>query len=400
MFASVEKTNVRSTTCEVVQLWAAISKFIWTGGAGAAAVAMMLLLAGAAAAEADAGHNRGFHKGVTFATWTAEQYATPEGEQALAELAATGATWVSIIVTAYQRSPASTVIQRDTSQTASDASLAHAIATAHGFGLRVMLKPHLDLQDDAGPGRGEIGTGFSDESQWADWFASYRRFIGHYATLAQESGVELFSIGTELEGTTHREEEWREVAQLVREHFSGALTYAANHGGEETAIAWWDTVDYIGVDAYYPLVDWLHPSVEDLKWAWVEGGPLDTLAGLAEQHGRPVLLTELGYRSGALAAAAPWDFVSEMEVDLGVQARAYQAAFEVLLGQPWLAGIYWWYWDADPEVGGEDDSGYSPRGKPALDVLRSFYFEDPPAVRDSRRRRAKAHRGTHRGDGR
>jgi hypothetical protein len=346
-------------------------------------VLMMLLLA-AAPAVAEQGAMVGVtaerHKGMTFASWTRGQYASAQGEQALAELAATGAEWVAIIVTGYQRAGTSRIIRRHSRRTASDAALIAAIATAHGLGLRVMLKPHVDLEGIAAPGRWVIGTGFTEESQWESWFTTYRRFIGHYATLAQESDVELFAIGTELAGTTGREDEWREIAQLVRERFSGEITYASNHGGEEVAITWWGAVDYIGVDAYYPLVDWPHPSVADLKAAWVERGHLETLASLAARHGRPVLLTEIGYRSARFTAAAPWDHRGDQEIDVDVQARAYRAAFEVLWDQPWLAGIYWWYWDADPEVGGDDDSGYSPRGKRALGVLEDYYLAASPGA--------------------
>jgi len=47
--------------------------------------------------------------------------------------------------------------------------------------------------------------------QWQEWFDTYRAFINHYATLAQENGVEQFCVGTELVGTSHREAEWRDI---------------------------------------------------------------------------------------------------------------------------------------------------------------------------------------------
>ncbi len=51
-------------------------------------------------------------------------------------------------------------------------NVTHAIAQAHALGLKVMLKPHVDvLYEDAW--RGEIGESFS-EAQWQKWFASYR----------------------------------------------------------------------------------------------------------------------------------------------------------------------------------------------------------------------------------
>jgi hypothetical protein len=318
------------------------------------------------------------HRGMTFASWWEGEYASPGADRSLANLAATGANWVAIIVTGYQDSHSSTAIRREQPRTPSDADLIHAIARAHELGLRVLLKPHVDLEGDPGYWRGRIGDGFASEAEWQAWFAAYRGFIEHYARLAQAHGVAMFSVGTELLGTSHRADDWREVVAAVRALFHRPLTYAANHGGEETGITWWDAVDYIGVDAYYSLSEAPDPSLEELRAAWVDRGHVDTLAGLARTFGRPVLLTELGYRSAAGAAHEPWIYDTAPPADPALQARAYRAALEVLWGRPWLAGIYWWYWDTDPGAGGEADTGYTPFNKPAEEVLRSFWLGPRP----------------------
>jgi hypothetical protein len=342
---------------------------------------LALLLAGGCTAIASGSppDERTPHRGMTFASWWAGEYASPEAGASLANLAATGADWVAIIVTGYQDTHTSTgPIRRKQPRTPADADLIHAIARAHELGLRVLLKPHVDLDDDPGHWRGRIGDGFTSEAEWQAWFSAYRGFIEHYARLAQDQGVALFSVGTELLGTSHREDDWREVVRGVRRLFDGPLTYAANHGGEEVGIAWWDAVDYIGVDAYYPLSDSPDPSLEELRAAWVDEGYVETLAGLARTFGRRVLLTELGYRSATGAAEEPWVYETARPADPDLQARAYQAALEVLWGRPWLAGIYWWYWDTDPTAGGPGDTGYTPFAKPAQQVLRSFWLEAEP----------------------
>lgn len=99
----------------------------------------------------------------------------------------------------------------------SDQSLRAAIRRARRQGLHVFLKPQVDIL--VGGWRGEIT--FSSESNWEAWFHSYRAFISHYARLAQEEGVELFSVGVELDAARHREADWRNVVQSVRELFRG-----------------------------------------------------------------------------------------------------------------------------------------------------------------------------------
>jgi hypothetical protein len=312
-------------------------------------------------------------KGITFATWWQGEYATPEAERSLANLAATGANWVAIVVTGYQTTYASTAITRDPPSTPTDADLAHVIDKAHELGLRVMLKPHVDLAEDPAHWRGDIGTAFTDETLWRRWFASYRDFVEHYAALARNHAVEQFCVGTELIGTSHREGDWRGVIRGVREIFPGPITYASNHSGEEMAIGWWDAVDYIGVDAYYPLTEAREPTADALRVAWAENGHIEILRRLAEEHAKPILLTEIGYRSVAGAVAAPWEVGGEAPIDLEEQAEAYRAALQALWDQPWLAGLYWWNWDTDPDKGGQLDRDYTPYGKPAEAVLRSFY---------------------------
>ena len=200
--------------------------------------------------------------GISFATWWSGQYSRPDADLALSNLAATGANWISLIVTGYQDTITSTAIFTNTA-TPTDADLIHVITQAHSLGLQVMLKPHLDLANDPAHWRGQIGQTFT-ETQWAAWFAAYQMFINRYAQLAQTYSAEQFCVGTELSATESRANDWRTAIAGIRSRYSGPLTYAANHGSE-ASLTWWDAVDYIGVDAYYPLTNKNNPTVADLK---------------------------------------------------------------------------------------------------------------------------------------
>jgi hypothetical protein len=51
------------------------------------------------------------------------------------------------------------------------------------------------------------------------------------------------------------------------------LAYAANaaHPGHEfTHVSFWDRLDVIGLDAYFPLTDLGDPTIEQLVAAWSE----------------------------------------------------------------------------------------------------------------------------------
>jgi hypothetical protein len=322
-----------------------------------------------------------FQKGISYSAWWAGQYTQPGADLSLDALASTGADWISLIVTAYQDTYTSTSIDRTGAHTPTDGDLVHAIEQAHSRGLKVMLKPHVDLNDESnGHWRGHIGDGFETQAQWSAWFASYRSVIEHYAALAQAHGADQFCIGTELLGTTHREDDWRAIIAGVRAVYDGPIVYAALHSGEEMDITWWDAVDYIGVDGYYPLTNDVnhHPDIAELEAAWEE--PKAIMADLYATYGKPILLTEIGYRSHHGCANHPFDSNIVSPLDLEEQLYAYEAAFRQLHNEPWLGGMFWWQWHADRFISGPCNDGFSPYQKPAEGVLRAWYGGDPLPV--------------------
>jgi hypothetical protein len=318
-------------------------------------------------------------KGISYAAWWSGHYVQSGADYSLELLASTGANWIALIVTCHQEAFTSTTVDCTHQSTPGDDELIHVIKKAHSLGLKVMLKPHVDLFDEmvGGHWRGDIGSGFTTQAQWSAWFASYRNLIDHYASLAQTHGADQFCVGTELAGTTHRADDWRAVIAGVRAIYKGPIVYAALPASEDTSITWWDAVDYIGIDGYYQLTSDTdhHPTVAELEAAWEI--PINIMANLAAKYGKPILLTEIGYRSHHGCSNHPWDSWAVSPLDLEEQANAYEAAFKKLYNQPWLAGMFWWQWFPDRFVSGPCDDSFSPHLKPAEDVLRAWYGGAP-----------------------
>jgi len=329
-----------------------------------------------------------FQKGISLIDWTSFNlpspglYLPPGTDRSLLNLAATGANWVGFQVNAGQMTIESTTIFRDSPATATDEELRRVVDLAHSLGMRVMLRAFLgQLYNDPGHWSNHIGTAFTSEDQWQEWFASYRDNINHYATFSQEAGVDMLCIGVEMGGVTHREEEWRRVIQEVRERFKGPITYsslckpfASDSFPEMSRIKWWDAMDYIGVTGYYQLTDKNDPTVEELKAAWTEKGHLALMENLSSRFNKPIIITEIGYYSKDGVNRWPAGYGREAPIDLQEQADCYQAALEVLWGKPWLKGIFWFQWDADPSSGGSNSDTFTPYGKPAQEVLKRFYL--------------------------
>ncbi|MEA3488800.1 MAG: discoidin domain-containing protein [Candidatus Omnitrophota bacterium] len=303
-----------------------------------------------------------FQKGIVYTSWMADEFLLPVSDLTLAYLKETGFDTISIMVPAYQEDLDSGVIftnDKPDGDTPTDESLKHAIETCHKLGLRVMIKPHVDPRTD------EARVNIMPSEQWFD---SYEELIMRYARFSEENNVELFSVGTELEATTFETwaPRWNQIIDKVRGVYKGVLTYSANWT-EYKEVPFWDNVDFIGIDAYFPLTNSDEPRMEDLIKAWEseadEIGEWLREKGLTEKG---VIFTEIGYPSAQGANRQPWVAVSNVE-DQQEQADCFRAMFDVLGARPWFKGYYiWQYFPQDRW----SPLGFTVKGKKAEEVLK------------------------------
>lgn len=329
------------------------------------------LLLGFAAAFARAEPIMGFN----FPLWSRDGYASDLGGRGLEEIAATGAGWVALTPTVYVKDARDSVVAAGP-DTPSDESLRAAIRRARGLGLKVMLKPHVDRR--SGGARAWL---FPSDANL--WFATYRGLLLGYARLAREEKCDLFAVGTELSllTTPPHWNAWRALIRDVRAEYPGPLTYAANwHSAAH--VGFWRDLDYVGVDAYYPMAGGKNRRLLALGWIPVEA-ELKTLAFLSE---RPILFTEFGLSSQRGANLKPWEWLEMGPADPDVQAAYLDSFYRAFAGKPYVAGFLNWAWDMDPSHQGPQDKSMSLRGKPALadfeklfDGRRERSLVPPPA---------------------
>jgi len=310
-----------------------------------------------------------FQKGMSYTAWSSDTYNSSDSDESLTLLTETNTEWVAICVFWYQTNTTSHDIHADPEHTPTNESVAHAIVQAHDLGLKVMLKPMVDPLEGEETRlwpvwRGEIQP--SDE-----WFESYSNFINFFAEFAEQNDVDLFCVGCELKETTREKQQWENIVSGVRERYSGPITYAADWSNYQN-IEWWGSLDYVGIDAYFPLSFLRYdPTFEELKNSWViYAKEIETWHSTVD---KPIIFTEIGYRSGNGTNMAPGNYWVELSVDLQEQVDCYEAAFQTLWNESWFYGFYWWNWETDPNAGGSDDTGYTPQNKPVQDVVTRWY---------------------------
>lgn len=235
---------------------------------------------------------------------------------------------------------------REGSWGGNDVGLIHTTKLAHHCGIKVILKPHIWLRNRDGKWRSDIAM--ASQKEWDEWFGNYSKMILHYAQVAEEGSMDALCIGTEiLQASTFHENAWRELIHKIRNVYSGQLTYAANFYKEYENIKFWDALDFIGVQAYFPLSSKTNPSVNDLKKAWKK--PMKKMKRLADKYKKPIVFTEVGYRNTIDAAKEPWLWPRQVDPVEGIiseemQAKCYQALFESLWSEEWFGGVYIWKW--------------------------------------------------------
>lgn len=296
---------------------------------------------------------------------------------ALQPAASAGANWVAVVPYGFVDPEAPTVsFDRDRQFWGETAEgVATTIEYARASGLQILLKPHLWVRGQGWPGEYLPAT----DAEWDAFLTSYRDYILLFADVADSLDVEMFSVGTEVDLVAlERPDYWRDLIADVRTRYDGRLTYAANWD-KYASIAFWDELDLIGVDAYFPLDGSATPDVTELIEAWQPWR--DEMREVARAEGKPILFAEFGYRSMDGAAGRQWELpdgrrARGLPANHAAQATAYEALFRVWWDCDWFAGGFAWKWYAGSPSQDWIATDYSPQGKPAETVLATWYGGD------------------------
>jgi GTA TIM-barrel-like domain/Putative phage tail protein len=211
----------------------------------------------------------------------------------------------------------------------------------------------------------------------AEW--SYRRFILHYAHLAEAAGgVDGFIVGTEMRGlTTARDSastypfvsSLADLAADVKSVVAASgtkVTYAADwseYFGHQPADGSGDVhfhldplwsspaIDAVGIDVYWPLSDWRDGNAHT-----------DRLAGAASIY-------DLAYLAGNLFGGEGYDWYYASPADRTAQVRT--AIIDTAFGKPWVFRFKdirsWWlnpHFDRPGGIESATPTAWVPQSKP------------------------------------
>ncbi len=237
--------------------------------------------------------------------------------------------------------------------TIKDHELKKLIREAHSNNLKVYLVPHIapiNYGPDSPRGKANVEPEDIDE-----FFESYKNMILHYAEIAQETGVELFGLGCELDSLTAQDqnyfpgtnlrEKWYGIIEAVRKSYDGKLTYSAVGELDYSVvhqIEFWDALDYIGFEWYIPLTD--KKEIELSELIDLATDAIEKLhVPLYEKYKKPIIFTEVGFEAKPHAWTRSYEGSSQdRPVDRIVAAISYEYLFQAIEPYDFIEGMFIW----------------------------------------------------------
>ncbi len=245
--------------------------------------------------------------------------------------------------------------------------LKECIELARKSELNIMLKPHIWC------GRGTYTGDFTlaSEEEWRAFETTYAEYILQYAKIAEVFKVEVFCLATEMETmVAERPEFWQALIKEVKKVYSGKLTYAENWDCFEE-VPFWDQLDFVGIDGYFPLSKEQSPELATLRKGWKKH--LRAMEKVSAEVQKPILFTEYGYRSCDYSTEKPWDTDYSLPDNEGLQARAYESLYQEVWQKPWFAGGFVWKWFPNKKADKASRDKFCPQHKLAEETIKSYY---------------------------
>jgi len=311
-------------------------------------------------------------RGAWLAEYARKELTSPEAFGALRRMKELGVRWLAVGPEATMpdmHRPEITFGQHD-------ASLIRYLRMARKLGFRILLLPRIESPSffrPPYPFRADIAM--KNELDWILFYENYQHMLLHYAKLAQKEKVDILAVGLEYRKSIQLHPgRWKEMIAAVRKVFRGRLTYSANWWKEYEEVEFWDSLDLIGIGAYFEVAKKASEEISRLLRHWL---PIKKhLRKLSKKFGKPVLFSEMGYPSFADAGRYPWKWQgnNKRKLDTKHQADCYEAMFRSFFGEGWFAGLFIWrFYTSHLYMNAWE---YTPEGKPAEEVIR-HWFDSP-----------------------
>ena len=280
------------------------------------------------------------------------------------------ANWIALCPFAILENNSRSIVFNSTKNWWGDTKigLIEAIKRARANKLTVMIKPHFWIKNKGWAGNFDLSGKLKME-----WEKNYKDYLLLLANLSDSLDIEMLCIGTELKTyTTNHPEFFIDLIEEIRKVYKGKLTYAANWD-EYKLVNFWDKLNYISIDAYFPLSDKKTPKITELELEWKK--ITKDLKNFSLKLGKKIIFTEYGYRSINYSANKQWEFEktpNTEQINFMAQINAYAAFNNTIWKEQFIAGGFLWKWYNDYNLD-KNNSDYTPQQKPVQQLIKTQY---------------------------
>ncbi len=296
----------------------------------------------------------------------------PFTENPMVAIKAVHADWIAVVPYGFTRKGETKVYFNTQRQWWGERTegIVETVKKAHEAGIKVMLKPQIYV-----PGDWTGTLNFETVAEWEKWEKGYEEYTLEMAKIAQDEGVDLFCFATEFKiAIQNRPEFWVGLIRKIRAVYQGSVTYAANWDNYNN-IPFWSELDYVGINAYFPLCDTKNPTEAELTKAWQP--VVKAIENFQCEVNKPIIFTEFGYLSVDACASKTWELeakVHDIAINEAAQATALNALFSTFWDKNWWAGGFLWKWFPDMQGHeGYPEKDYTPQGKKAESIVKNWY---------------------------
>jgi hypothetical protein len=297
----------------------------------------------------------GFESGIALPSWNTNPFGddTTWRRELPQMKAQTSACWVEMPILFTQTGLHSTQVSIGGGANAVS-SFADGVRFARSLGLHVFVSL-LVAVNDAGSEHWVGKVTLTDYAQEQQWFSSYWQAVEPYVVAAAQAGADQLSVGTEIQWLEDHASAtlWNSLIENMHSVFPGILTYDVNWTAlQEPPPSWLGNSDLtlIGVSAYAPILSTsshVDPSQIPGLWAVKVKKPLDAFA---KELGKPIFVSEVGYRNSSDALYDPWNITSSKPADPPEQAAACAAVLSNTLPDQQIFGSFFWAWDGAEQL--------------------------------------------------
>lgn len=274
----------------------------------------------------------------------------PEIFASLDQLIQTGANSVIIAPQVWMKTKSSNTLEKLNAIPSNQlADIGKVIAYLKNAHINVAVKPNLVCYDNTWSGR--IKPENTDI-----WFESYKNMLLEYALLAEKSGADTLYLTNEMKSMVAEpkyKNKWEDTIKDVRKVFHGSISLNSVitfQDNEVMNISFAEQLDFVGVSLYLNYTNKKHPKLEEIINAWYGNKDsiniVQQLEKIHSMYGKPVMISEIGFRSVEGANTNVSDMESSGAVDFQEQSDLYEAMMEVLTSEnkEWLKGVSAWGW--------------------------------------------------------